>query len=71
MTDDRAMRIAVAAGEQVVENNPSLAAVQRAAWTRFIRYVWGGPAARSTDATKQFVGECADRMAPGDETVRA
>ena len=73
MTGDRAMRIAVAAGEQIVENNPALAAAQRKAWTRFIRIVWaGGPATRQTEATKpsaQFVSEGAKRMAFPDGGV--
>lgn len=42
MADDRALRVAIAAGEQVAAN-PELAAAQRAAWARFIRMVWGGP----------------------------
>jgi hypothetical protein len=44
MTGDRAMRVAVAAGKQVAENNPALAAAQRKAWARFIRIVWAGGA---------------------------
>jgi hypothetical protein len=43
VTDDRALRLAVAAGEQVAKN-PELAAAQRKAWTRFIKVVLaGGP----------------------------
>jgi hypothetical protein len=53
MTRDQAMRLAVAAGEQMAENNPGLAAVQRAAWTRFIRHVWGGPAVRPSESTNR------------------
>jgi hypothetical protein len=74
MTDDRAMRVAVTAGEQAAEKNPELAAQLRANYTRFIRRVWGGPSVQPFDSTKrseQFVGECDERMAPRDETVRA
>jgi hypothetical protein len=70
----RAMRIAVAAGEQAAEKNPELAAQIRANYTRFVRHVWGGPAARPTDATSpygQLRGEYDDRMASPDETVGA
>jgi hypothetical protein len=74
MKDDRAMRIAVAAGEQVAKN-PALAAAQRAAWARFIRIVWaGGPAVRPSEAnnrSEQFVAGCDKRVSSGDETVRA
>jgi hypothetical protein len=73
ITGARAMRIAVAAGEQAAEKNPELAAQIRANYTRFIHHVWGGPAARATDATKpseQLRGEYDERMAPCGETVR-
>jgi hypothetical protein len=45
MTGDRAMRVAIAAGEQVAAN-PALAVAQQKAWARFIRIVWAGPAVR-------------------------
>jgi hypothetical protein len=73
LTGDRAMRLAVEAGEQTAKN-PALARQQALAWRKFIRHVWGGPAARPSDATKpseQFSGEYDERMALGDETVRA
>lgn len=66
MTRDQAMRCAIAAGEQVAENNPELASAQRRAWARFIRIVWaGGPAVRPDEATKageQFSGETGVRL---------
>jgi hypothetical protein len=58
MTGDRAMRVAVAASEQVAQN-PELAAAQRAAWARFIRVVWGG-FPRPTEPTT-IVGSRRDR----------
>jgi hypothetical protein len=54
IADDRAMRIAVAAGEQVAKN-PELAAAQRKAWARFIRIVWsGGPAVQPPEPTSRY-----------------
>ena len=58
MADDRALRVAVAAGEQVAQNR-ELAAAQRAAWARFIRVVWGG-FPRPTEPTT-IVGSRRDR----------
>jgi hypothetical protein len=58
MTGDRAMRVAVAASEQVAQN-AELAAAQRAAWGRFIRVVWGG-FPRPTEPTT-IVGSRRDR----------
>jgi hypothetical protein len=42
VTGTRALRIAVAANEQVAQN-PQLRAAQARAWRKFIRHVWGGP----------------------------
>ncbi len=53
MTNDRAMRLAVAAGEQVAAKNLELAAAQRKAWARFIRIVWaGGPCVADTPCSE-------------------
>jgi hypothetical protein len=41
MADDRAIRVAIAARDQVVEN-PDLRAAQEKAWRAFVRKVWGG-----------------------------
>lgn len=41
MTSDRALRVAIAARDQVVEN-PDLRAAQEKAWRAFVRHVWGG-----------------------------
>jgi hypothetical protein len=41
MTGDRAMQVAIAARDQVVEN-PDLRAAQEKAWRAFVRKVWGG-----------------------------
>jgi hypothetical protein len=41
MADDRAIRVAIADRDQVVEN-PDLRAAQEKAWRAFVRKVWGG-----------------------------
>jgi hypothetical protein len=39
--DARALRIAIAARDQVIQN-PELRAAQERAWAQFVRKVWGG-----------------------------
>ena len=63
MTRESAMRVAVAAGEQVVAN-AALEAARFRAWTHFIRVVWGGPPSSSAsprccaDEHRDLLGVC-------------
>jgi hypothetical protein len=73
MTDERALRIAIVARDQVVAN-PELARRQALAWQKFVRHVWGGPPVHRSETTKpseQFASKYDERMALGDETVGA
>ena len=63
MTGNRAMRVAVAAGQQVTAN-AALESAQRRAWAHFIRVVWGGPASMAAsprccaDEDRDLLGVC-------------